>query len=67
MFEALGLTDYQNVLEVDLLSVWWRRRYVVWRLLRFHLAGLNQKLRIEKGERKKEEDPKSAHAVSLQT
>jgi hypothetical protein len=36
-------------------------------LLRFHFAGLNQKLRTEKGERKKEEDPKSAHAVSLQT
>jgi hypothetical protein len=52
---------------VYLLGMRRRRRHVVWWLLRFHFAGLNQESGTEKGERKKEEDPKSAHAVSLQT
>ena len=67
MLETFGLTDHQNVLEVDLLGMRRGRHRVVWWLLRFHSTGLNRDLRTEKGERKQEEDPKTVHAASLQT
>jgi hypothetical protein len=36
-------------------------------LLSLHFAGLDQELWTEQGQVNKEEDPKTAHAISLQT
>ena len=56
-----------HVLEVDLLGVRRRSHEVVWWLLCFYFAGLDQELGTEKGKQKKKEEPKSTHVISLQT
>jgi len=66
VFEPLGLTDHQNVLEVNLLGLRWRGRHIA-RLLCFHEAPRNQQLRTEKSQGKEEKHPKKAHLDSLQT
>ncbi len=65
MFPTLGLAYHQNVLQVDRFGVRLRRQQRVWREL-LCLAALKQDRRTDQGERKQEEDPKKAHAVSLQ-
>ena len=66
MFEALGLTDHKNVLEVNLFGMRCRRRHVA-RLLCFYVATRNQQLRTEKSQGKEEEQPKRTPLDSLQT
>jgi hypothetical protein len=62
VFKALGLTDHQNVFEVNLLGRRWRRN--VARLLCFYVATRNQQLRTEKSQGKEEKHPKKAHLNS---
>jgi hypothetical protein len=63
VFKALGLTDHQNVLKVNLLGRRRRRGHIA-RLLCFHVATGNQELRTEKSQGEEEKYPKRAHVDS---
>jgi hypothetical protein len=64
VLKALGLTDHQNVFEVNLLGRRRRGRHIA-RLLCFYLATHYQQLRTQKNQGKEEKHPKKAHLDSL--
>ncbi len=61
MFEALGLTDHQNVFEVNLLGRRRRGRHIA------RLLCLYQQLRTQNRQEKEDDQPGKAHLDSLKT